>query len=90
MCVGGKLYREVAHVHGAAIPFQLETEVLLTDAIVRQSMRPQIVPLLTEPVVSLAYGPCLPPAQAMSCFLALSLCYPGKEARASDGVMDLL
>ena len=39
MCVGGKLDREIAHIHRPAIPFQPETDVLLSEAIFREPRR---------------------------------------------------
>ncbi len=73
MCIRGKLDGEAAYIHVPAIPSQPETEILLSYAIAGLCIGPQIVPLPTHMVASLAHGPrdglrqrsgpvpCLPP-----------------------------
>ena len=51
---------------------------------------PEVVPLLTHPVASLASFSCLPPAEFMSSFIYCSLCYASEEAIDSRGVLDML
>jgi hypothetical protein len=85
---GGKLDGEVTRVHRLAIPFQLETQGLLSYSRFRKRIWPEIVPLLTHPVASLAYSSSLPPAESMSCFIFCSLCYASEEAIDSHSVPD--
>jgi hypothetical protein len=74
-----KLDGEIASVHGATIPPRPEAQVSLSNAICCQSIRPQIVPMLTYLVSPLTQGTRFSPAQFMSCFLSCSLCYIGKK-----------
>ena len=64
--------------------------LLRPHAIFRQRIGPQIVPLFTHPIPPLAHCPSLPPAEFMSCLLSCNLCYTGKEAVNSRGVLDTL
>jgi hypothetical protein len=55
LCVGGKFDHQVSRVHRATIPLQPEAHLLLPNAIFRQSIGPQIVPLLTHPLAAFTY-----------------------------------
>ena len=81
MGVGGELNHQVAHVHGATIPLQPESEMLRTRAIVHQGIGPQIVPLLANQVATFARRARLPPAEALSWFLSPPLRQIGEEAQ---------
>jgi hypothetical protein len=89
ICVGGKLDHKIEHIHRPAIPFQPETDVLLSDAIFRQRIGPQIVPTLAHQVSPLAHGPSLPPAELVSRFIFCSMCYMGIETIDSCYVLDM-
>ncbi len=59
--VGSELDRQIAHIHGTAIPLQPETHLLRPHTTFRQSIEPQIVPLLMHPVASFAHRSRLAP-----------------------------
>jgi hypothetical protein len=62
--VGSEFDRQIVHIHGAGIPLQLEALLLLLHAIFRQSIGPEIIPLLTHPVAAFRHRSSLPPTSA--------------------------
>ncbi len=90
MGIGGKLDGQIPSIHGASIPLQPETDLLRTDAIFRQGIGSEIVPLLPYPVASLAHRPGLPPTQFLFRFLPSGLCQTGEEPIDADRMPDML
>ena len=88
--VGRKLDGEVAPIHGAAIPFQPEPHMPLPDPIVRQRIRPQVVPLLIDPVAPFALRAGFPPTQGMVWLLSCRLGEMCKKAIHARGILDML
>src|SRR5271169_2381154 len=88
--VGGELDRQIAHIHRAAIPLQLEAHLLLPYAIFHQRNGSEIVPLLSHPAASFTHHSHFPPAVSMSWF---PFCYLGeasKEVIDASSVLDTL
>src|SRR6266851_375152 len=88
--VGSELDRQIAHIHGAAIPLQPEAHLLRPHKTFRQRIGPEIVPLLMYPVASFAHRPCLPPAECLSWLPSCCLGEAGKKAVDSGSVLDML
>src|SRR6266496_2734191 len=59
--VGSELDRQIAHIHGTTIPLQPEMYLLRPHTTFRQSIGPQIVPLLMHLVASFAHRIRFPP-----------------------------
>jgi hypothetical protein len=85
-----ELHRQVAHVHGAAIPLQPETQVLRPHEIFCQGIGPEIVPLFTHPVASITHHPCLQPTEILTWLQSCDLRQCGKESTDPKRIVDIL